>query len=686
MLAQIGLALTAPPPPREGEASPVPLASINADGWTGTYPAPPASFDPEASPKTVTVTRQGFDATATPVSVTETLTVMTRLRQPYPDQTTLTADQVALSDFVYQGDSIAGVTNASTRPYPKPVAMWLTPDLDRATTGTFTVRLAVAHAHARAGRPVAAVRFIVSDGTASAQVLVSAMTGASYAETGLTVPCFESALDLSGLAEGICTVDAVIYPWIGDAFTVSAEGDAWPSPNLAPLRVLNDRLGGYGTAYAYLDPVNGSDATGAASADAPTAAAAPFAGIAAAVAAIRDLNAASFGRADAGGGVVRLVDGEHVHAAFAGAAGTTTVPLVIEGASRAGTVYRDAGVSTTSSLPGHVVFRNLTLRKTGGSIVFLDGSDLLRLDNVRLDLNGQTEYDAWLYRVGRVQVIDSADDGLLGAFGTAAKMVHLIGSRSASDGSALYDAAASDMRGAFSVAASGGRVAATGQFFGHCRIWQTDPSKPVVKAGSAIGPRGFALVGSVLEAINDDTSAALWINADGNVDPVENALLIGNTVVGARSNLLYQDTGTATVAKSGYMRFNVHTYRNTKSDVFGADGNLVGNWPFAFNAGARGNVALRGDNAGNAVTGTGNWLGEARALGDRYGSIAAPINPDWADDASFYGSGLGGGDYTPGAASELPGIPAGDVAYPLDLAGRALTDDGPALAGAMQPL
>ena len=108
--------------------APPPITAVAADGWQATIAdTPPAEYDPVGDPQTVAVTRAGFDATGSAVAVVDTLTLMKRVRQPYPNQNTLTADQVALSDFVYAGDTIGGVTNTSTRAYPQPVAMWLTP-------------------------------------------------------------------------------------------------------------------------------------------------------------------------------------------------------------------------------------------------------------------------------------------------------------------------------------------------------------------------------------------------------------------------------------------------------------------------------------------------------------------------------------------------------------------------------
>ena len=428
------------------------LSSVSANGWQATYSRDlSAGLDPIGAPEVVTVQRAGFDASGAAVTVNDPLTLMAQVREPYPNQANVTADQVSLSDFVYSGDQITGVTNNSTRTAPRPVAMWLTPDYERAISDTITVRMAVAHAHARAGRPVAAVRFEATGGGNTAVSLVSDMTPVTYAETGLTVPCFEATIDLSTLPEGLVTVDATIFPWVGAAFTLSSVGTT-DNINIGPLSLVNDRAGGVGTAFAYVDPISGDDGAGIASRTEATAQAAPFATIPAAVIAARAVNNAEFGRDNAGGAVIVLRDGTHTWASIRSPSGATSFPIVLRGESRAGTVLEDAGASTNNSLPPHARFERMTIRKTGGSIIMLsnnavDATPLIVLDDVTLDRNGQSAYQAWIYRPGRIIAHNSDCADLVDAFGTVAKMVQMIGSTTTGSGSAVYNAAASRLRG-----------------------------------------------------------------------------------------------------------------------------------------------------------------------------------------------------------------------------------------------
>lgn len=704
MMITMGLTPSAVPCPG-GTVLPPPtvqvLQSVASDGWQAVWPGAPASLDPVGSPETITVTRQGHDATGAAAAVNDTLTVMARVRQPYPNQNSLATDMVALSDFVYAGDTLpAGVANNSTLSYPQPIACWLTPDMERATGTIFTARLSVAHAYARNGRPVAAVRFIASDGTTSVEQTVSAMTSGAFA-SGLHAPWFEAKINLAALAQGaVCTLDAIIYPWVGQPFRASLDASAYPSPNFTVLKFLNDRTGAYGTAYAYVDAVAGNNGTAVVSQSASAAAAAPFLTIAAAASAINAFNGTTFGRPNTSGGVIRLVAGEHVHSNY-GSLAIGEIPLVIEPATegaKATTIYRDAGTNMFNSIPGRLKIRGITLRKVGVSVTFLDNGAgittldrMLVLDDVAIDLAGTSGYGAWIYKTGRCWLINVSSATSLGQtfdnFSGVAKLITAIGCHGPWGGTNIYNAIACKLTAQLRQVASATHMpAGQGQMIAHSHITQSaGGSRAFISNSGSVNARGLALVGSVFEQTAAATAPAVSAHADGNVDAVQNYLCIGNTIVGARLNFMYQDIGAATVPKQAFLRFSVSRERNTKSDIFGANSALVGNWPVIYNVGARANAALLGANDGLGI-GAGHWLGEVAALGDAYGTSAIPLVAAWADDQSFDGGRAGGGDYTPRAGAELPFVPAGLAPYPVDLKGRPVPNDGSARVGAVMAL
>ena len=695
-MAPSGIVISAPPP--QGDPN---VLAISADGWRATYNTP-GTFDPATDPKMVVVERNGYDSDGEPATFQEALVVMGRVRQPHPNEADMTASDVSLSDCIYAGDQTPAQANNSTRPYPKPLALWLNHDLEHATGSTFRVRLAVAHAHARGGRPVAGVRFIATDGVSTVDVLSTTMESTTYTATGLSVPHFVADIDLSGLAAGaLITVDAEIRPWVGEAFTISLDADPYPSVNLTVLKVLNDRDGTYGQAYAYVDAGAGNDGTGTVSADTATALASPFATVGAAALAISTFNLANYGRTGVSGGVIRLQPGVHSHQAM-GANVVSDVPLIIEAADpaqKAATIYQDAGVSVSNGLPDKMKFRNLTMRRNAaGSVIFLDSAafsgseNMLVVENCTWDRNGLgAPWNAWIYRVGRFWNINCDGDnvGQCKQFSTDFKACISIGSGEGSLQGFTYHAVACRDLDAFMYdnSIAGNVQIPRGDFIGWNHFGQSTNAERCLNIFRAIDDRGFALVGNVIEQFGGITGPAYSISADSITQPVANVVVMCNTVVGSRTNLLYQDTGSATVIKTGVCRFNVDELWNSKDDTFlPPDGNRTGNWAFQFRVGFRSNAILEGSNKG-ADFGYGDlWLGEIGALGDVSGSPAVPLAANWVDDQSFTGAGAGNGDYTPGAGHELPLIPVGLAPWPSDQRGRPISNTGLGVAGALQPV
>ncbi|MEM1163124.1 MAG: hypothetical protein AAGJ28_19520, partial [Pseudomonadota bacterium] len=537
--------VSAPVPPQTQTSDPA-VQSIGNDGWRASY-LNPVEFDPIADPRPVVVERPGFDASGQSTTVSDVLTVMSRVREPAPDEGTWNQSDVSLSDFVYADDTTPGVTNNSARPYPKPQAVWLNHDLDTARTATYVARLAVAHAHARQRRPVAAVRFIATDGTNTVEHLVTDMSIITYSATGLSVPHFAGNLDFSALEAGaLITVDAEILPWVGPPFRISSDGDAYPSVNLTTLSVMNDSDGSYGTAYVYVDAAAGNDATALTSEDPAIAASSPYASLGAAVLSLNQYHAANFGRTGVSGGIIRLAPGIHTHQGF-GWYGVDTVPLIIEAADpaqKAETIYQDAGATMSNGFPDKVKLRNLTLRRNAtGSVIFLDNAavagtqNMFVTENCSWDSNGLgAPWNAWVYRVGRFWNInsDGEDLGQCKQFSTDFKACISLGSGAGSLQSFTYHAVGCRDLDAFlydNILAGNVQVPG-GDFFGWNHMAQGVDGKRCLNVVREIDDRGFALVGNVIEHFGGLTGPAYSISADGVVLPVANVNVMANTVVG----------------------------------------------------------------------------------------------------------------------------------------------------------
>ncbi len=676
--------------------TPALFQSVNAGGRSVTYASPP-TFDPVGDPEEFTVTSAGYTASGGTTTVDDLHICLIRERQAWPNHASLTTNQVRITDEIYVGDVLyGGAVNNSTLAAPRPICLSLNPDLVRAS-GTFTARVAVAHRHARNGRPVAAVKFILTDGTTTVEQIVSAMSTWVSVESGRSVPHFAHTFSLSGFtANAVLSLDWVIYPWRGALFDTRVSGAAAPSISFGTQRVFNDVS--YGTAYVYVDPVLGNNTTGIASQSAAAAAALPFLNISNACTALRTYNNANFARDHVSGGVIRMVAGTATYQSL-GTTQTGTMgdlPVLIEAAggyaTRATTIILQPATGGTTC-PVRAILRNLTVRKNNATNVYLfdnaaglASQNFVVFDAVAFDVNGFGSFGtAWIGKPGRCWMLDCTANGtnIATAFSTDNKAVNLIGG-TVGPGTGVYNMAGVRHVGddGYSTAqhGSGNRETSKGLFIGFSFLGRGSAASPTFgQVGTTIGVEGFALVGNILET-SANGQPTCEVSSDGVVNPAQNLVIQMNTCVGERTNLLYQDTGTVTVAKSGSVTFNVFTKLNMKSDVFAANGNLIGNWPAIFKCGFRGNAFLAGDN-NNSTFGTGNWMGEVRGLGEVAGTTAVPVVAAFVNPQA---PGAGNGDYTPGAGSALPFIPAGLAPYPHDQLGRTVANDGTARAGALQ--
>ena len=662
-----------------GETTDPNVTVINADGWSATYTSP-GTFDPVLDPKYVVAQRPGFTAAGGATTVIDNLVIMARERQAYPNQASPTADQVILSDFVFSGDTISGVTNNSTVDYHKPICMWLDHDRRRVYDQQYTAKLAVAHWAARNGRPVAAVKFTATDGTTTVSSTVSTMTKTDYTASGKSVPHFEATLDFSTLDDdALITIDAVIYPWVGDtAFTASTDFSTYPSVNFCEMKVFNASTAAEDALYAYVDATGGNDGTGVVSTTAGTAQAAPYQTVPAALAGIVTADGSNASR-----GVVRLEAGTYTHANCNVAIGDT--PVIIEAADvadKATTIYQNSATGVTDGWPDYVKFKDIILKRGSATLdrlidmgASLGSNHMLAIENCDFDNNGGAYDGLLIYNTGCTWFIECTFDSanLFDAFTSAqASERNVIGCAGpiGPDIRTIYNIAGGDhteVAWLASAIAATGRSTPTGTFISHSKL--SRDNGPIISQGLTVGADGFALVGTVIEQ-TAGTGAVIAFNEGGGTGSVENVVFQGNTFPGERANVCYANGSP----KSMQARFNVFFQINTKSDVFETDGAEVHNWPVVNKVGWRLNAYIEGSSDGESTFDVGHWLGEVGALGDVSGSAGTPINPDFADDQSVNGGGGGGGDYTPGASTELATYDdAALLPYAFDLTGAVLT-------------
>lgn len=596
---------------------------------------------------------------------------------------------------------VSTVTNNSTAAYKKYQMCWLTPDLERITSSSWAPRLYINPGRfSQQGQPVRAVTFTATDTSGhTVTSTVSTMTSGQYGASTYYTAWFQPSWNLSTLTDGnLATVDATIYPWVGEAFTLSVDGDVYPSGNICTLKGVVDVGGTYGTVYAYVDGVGGG--TPAANTNPVTAAANPYASISAAAAAGIVLNNSTFSRNSHSGVTVRVaaattlsgLGGDGMDAQATGA-----LPLLVEGVNQATSILTT--LSTQNDIPSIIKFRNLTLeRQSGANAVGFDGktggtAKMLACEDVIFSSGTATNayYDGWMIQYGRGYFINcsGADAGQGSIFSTNPHAtVVAVGCTFIPSKSLNFVACSHTGNGVPVSEANTSLVTPAGGVMALSRIKNSGAGKRVLQIVQRnYGDRGLGLYGLVLEGYGGLDSAALLVSGDTDTVAVENVNIIACSPVGERCNLGYNDTGSAAVSKDVVLKHSYVYKLNIKSDYFTtANANRIGNWQFRHGVDCSHNFIDEGTNNGDAGPGFVSWMGEA--LGDGKNELPFGFvnggDPDWDNDLSG-AAGAGGGDYRPGASTALPFIPAGETMMPLDFLGKAVPTDGTARAGALQP-
>jgi hypothetical protein len=361
---------------------PAPFASVNGptsdpyggakyEGWSANYSAQPTV----PSPVAFTVSRPGYsgtdsssaDTTAT-TTYLDTMYVTTTVRQPWPNQTSQSALTAALSEYIYSTDTPSGsVTNNCTLTSPKPVAKWALPG--RRVVGN-SVRLEVVafHRDARNGKPVSHVVFTATDGTNTVTATVATPAILAYTNDQNPVIGYGVDLDITSLNDNASfTVDAVVYPWIGNSTASqrrSVDGTSGQLWEFSTQTYLKNTSRAASPPFAYITAA-GNDGTGVVSTTAATAKATPFATLKGALEGLK----AQVTTTD--GCQVRISNHTVAWGPTASAAGTyQTVGEVIitrdPDVARASCVLSFGG-STVSHRHSWMRFTDLTIDRAGGT-------------------------------------------------------------------------------------------------------------------------------------------------------------------------------------------------------------------------------------------------------------------------------------------------------------------------------
>lgn len=729
-----------------------PISSIgpSGDGWVASVvlkniTSLVGTVDP--TKLSITVSDPGYDTSGNATTVSRTITGVAHVRRQYPngaskmistDGTHLTL-LISLDDWIYSGTTIVSAsiasgfytgsaasnagtkTNSSTLAYAKPLFGWINRQLER-TTDTHAVEAVAFHRHATAGQQVACIKFKATDGTHDSAVVTTASTALSALVTQGNIPeVWKASVDMSGIDQGLATINATVYPWLGDApLDVAVDGVAWPtSLPITPLKVYCDRTGAYGGAYAYVDGTGAG--TPAVSATPATAKANPYATIAAALTAVKAWNNTNKSHNDIGGAVVRLMDD--------GAGGAKTHTIAAASVNSPGATYcvveKDPDTAATVTVtwsagnqrqPQLMLWRNLRMllgASTYGLIGNSTAREIVALDGVTVDNTAAKTFIADFALKYLHNLTFSA--GTVGFSGIAtfpsniAIMAGCVGSYTAGP-AASTTSLPNDGKLMIGNVIPGyymGSTANTGGDGDHGRINYNNRCLAMACSKTTINTLnyGWANIQNLCE--NDTTQGTGTFHqfADGDLTTITNLIDMHNTGVGERCSRMYNDVVACDVIPNGIIKAGVSKYSlydnyNIKDDRFSTGAGSVGAWAYGYGVGNVGNVSLFGavqrlatdvphnDNADTPYLGSA-WLSSSEynlfrtALGYTQAQIMAMFTNYTVKPQAVAAV---GGNYIPlSTATHIKSrVPTGKSVLKYDIAGTLRNTDGTGAAGAYE--
>lgn len=641
-----------------GGGAAVPFQSVNSDGWSTTYASPVV-----ASPEPFMASRQGYVG-ITPTTIPETMYCTTRV--PLPATSTLSANRVALSDYIYSTDTIAGAANNSPEISPKPVANWALPD--RTVIGNTLVAEVVAfHRNARDREQVAAVEFIATDGTTTVSQVVTQSVISGRAGDRLPVIVYRSSLDVSTLANpATITLNAKVYPHIGGAASVLDSAASSVAREFSPRFYRRDTALAAAPVFAYVNATTGNDTTGAVSATAALAEASPCQTIAGAINRLVAVN----GRVD--GCVIRCMAGTHVLSTGAIAATRTQdyAQLVVTRdpvAPRATVTvtFGAAGIRyRLGAAGGWLTISDVTLQRTGVTGQTGEATSPLRLiyEDCTLD---NASFDASLFG-------GNCDGGFIGCdisnltsspLNAGVREIRILrgntGTPSASvEGWLAIGNLFTNMGNSFTT----GTRSASGSIVAYNRISGMSSTGGAVSLAGSVDVIGAAVVQNVFEYTSATAGPAVRVSADSAAGNTSHIIIHSNTYAGffinGRDNDFYDDGPTARTHKLMSAKGNIHVQMNTKGSRFMVNAARTGNEAFDMGVGCQGQFTQFIDaNSGGLGSTFAQWY---PGMGANFGTSATvrndPLFVVYAGTTSGPTAGAGGGNYALQAGSPAKGI------------------------------
>lgn len=676
------------------------ISAVAADGWQATWASgTPPTFDPDGSPVAQTFSRAGYDTAGATTTYSEDMTMLRRVRQPYPSETLPTADSVALEDYIYSTDSCSGVTNSSAEVSPVPIANWVMNDRLLVGNSVFWEIIAF-HRNYRSRSQVPCVRVRANDGTTqTAWQVVSTTTVSSYSEDPNPIETFSGTLDVTALASAtMFWLEAEVFPWIGGAASVLKSENSSVTREFSRRYFYKDVAREAAPPLAYVAST-GNDATGVWSVTAATAAATPFRTVSGAMIAMTvGANAAVTGSI-ADGCRIRIVDTVNIGASMTASRPQTCGSLIIE---------RAPGTARSAAILTHAASFRPRLGQTGLASPLTEGSllitDLTYNRTGAFNWDGVAVTNAQHIRFHNVDLKNSSASSSLAVythlylFGVTMSTTRLNMGYSANTQRRIIRGLTADMN------ASGveGWLLLGSNITRSDGISYQDPTKPFISYNNKwINPSSSSGVGSWIGTVSGgDLGAVAWVQnliecyhttsstagwRIANDSPVfgniVHAVVYANTDTGYgsvnRANYFYDEAPVARFHKLARHSGCIVSQLNTKGDVFQLDGTRLGQFAYSHGVGCQGNFTMFRTNSGNFASEMQTYPGPGCSIGTSTTVRNDPLFTNYqASNNSGGALATGGGDYTLTGPSPARGIVT-VTGLRFDMAGsaRASTND-----------
>src|SRR3989339_841157 len=657
-----------------------------------------------------TITSLGYDASGNATTISRTVYLMNALRKVYPDNASndetseigYVTVRASLSEWIYSSDTLTftaptsfytqggtpssaitsyAVTNGATQAYPKVVANWSWPGYSRITGSTFNLSAIAFHRSAQQGQSVRAVKYTCTDQHSNSAT--ATVTGATIDSTkNDTVPVAEyiGTISTTSLPQGdTLTCNFQAYPWYGDSGSILNTGDGtntMPTPLYAPQYYVLDKTGAHGSTIAVVDATLGNNDTGvaidSASFDSGTPPAS-FQNIYAAANAIAAYNNTNHSRNDVSGGVIYLKEGSHAWTGgtlSVGAAANNATWLTVT--KFPGTARANVLITSTSGdkLIGHKV-KFEDVKFTNGTGVILSGLDALWVDYSTIaptaGVYGTFDSTTVNYITasnvsGSYSPTGNSSIALMRGNLSTASLVNSIQPAYTVLGNSLTNSGDGSISDAYTTtpAVSNGIYA--------FNLFYANADASILNKFYA-NTIGTAVIQNIFERSGVSSTPLIQIAADDTTYESNNVLVWNNTFIGQRDNMAYADSGTSgpiwrrdwSIKNNIFDDLNVVTDTDAHGGTPSAD--RYGNHSVVFGTGLSGNLITERVGAGYIP----QFLGMSSISGVK---VTNPIDPNYVDDASYLGTGLGNGDYHLTMLSPTVDlVPSGETLLPYDIAG-----------------